>query len=107
MAGREPGEVALGARTEHAVWTERANDAGEVPAQLQIGEHPAVGVAEEGELVHPDELGGPGLLGAPDRRHRGTVEPAVEAPGVAIGDDAVGDGRSKRGERRNGAGRGE
>jgi hypothetical protein len=101
VARADPLPVPLGGAREHPLRLHLPDDPGDVAAQLQGELHAAVGVAEEADVGDPDLLGRGPLLGLPQRAHlrpRGLVE----AAGVPVGDDAVGDlgtGRRPGGDR--------
>ena len=91
MAGTDARPVAVGALDDHPLRTHLPDHAADVAAQLDRREERTVGIAEEAHVAHTDLLGRLDLLGAPDAGDVGPVDSRVEAPGVAVGADAVGD----------------
>jgi len=58
-----------------------------------------VGVAEEDQVGDADRVGGRSLFGLTDGRDRRAVDRVIEPPGVAVGEQAIGDVQSGLGER--------
>ena len=73
----------------------------DVAAQLLGRLELAVGVAEVGHVVHPEHLAGCALLGLADAGDLAAGDGGVEAAGVAVGADAVGDLDAGLGEQRH------
>jgi len=63
---------------------------GQVPAHFQRRLHPAVGIAEEPDVLHAHALRRGHLLGLAQGRHPRARERLIKAVGLAIGHDAVG-----------------
>ncbi|CAA9334390.1 MAG: hypothetical protein AVDCRST_MAG16-1464 [uncultured Frankineae bacterium] len=81
--------------------TDLADGSRQLPAQLAVSGHEAVGPAQEAAVLGAQGLRGSPLLGAPERgdvraRHRG-----VEAAAVAVGDAQDGDRAALRGPPRD------
>src|SRR4051812_5903316 len=72
----------------------------DVPAQVEGQLQPAVGMAQESDVGHTDFRRGRPLLRPPQHRHL-LARRLVEAAGIAVGDDAVGDLGAGRRPRRH------
>ncbi len=76
---------------EHEVGFDLTNDSAQGLSQVEVGHDPAIGVAEEVELVDTEDLRGGRLLTATDFGHVGAADRVVEPTGVTVGDETVDD----------------
>ena len=91
VAGIDAIEVAQRRWGYDSLGSDTADDAGEVAPQLQADHQAPVGVGEKGQVGDSDGGRRGGLLDPPRLTHLLAGHRLVEAPGVAVGDDAVGD----------------
>ncbi len=89
MAGIDPVEVPHRRLAQDQIRLHLTDHSTDRLAQFEVGNHPSVGVAEEVELVYPDDLGCRGLLLAAYLRHARSADGVVESTGIAIGDEQV------------------
>ena len=81
----------IGRLNEHALGTNLSNQPTDVPAKVLRGVDVTVRVSQEVNISHPDDGRGCPLLPLPDPGNLRAGDGGVEATGIAVGHDAVGD----------------